>query len=289
MDSYDIQFNKNSQLKRKKTTKMILVVLLVLLLITAGIITLLRKPFLFIQTVTITGTEALDHALIQERTDQYLGQMKVYVIPRKNILVFSKKHFTNWLMTEFPAIRNMSVIFDQEKNMMIDIIERKPKALWCQQQDCFFIGYDGIIYRKAPQFSDGIFLKIQGEPVENPLGYSIENLASVDALMETVELLSLNDTAVSKIELGIPHKFFVYTLAGYPTNFSSYILYSNQNENRPLNVLLDLLMTDAVFQENLKQYAGKLEYIDLTIPEKIYYRFSNTPTSLLPPQTQTNE
>jgi hypothetical protein len=282
MDSYDVQFNKNSERKRKKTTKMILVVLLVLLLITAGIITLLRKPFLFIQTVTIMGTEALDPILIQERTDQYLGQMKAYVIPRKNILVFSKQHFTNWLMRQFPAIRDMSVVFDQEKNMTITITERKPKALWCQQQDCFFIGYDGIIYRKAPQFSDGIFLKIQGEPVENPLGYSIENLASIGTLMETVELLALNNTNVSKIELGNPHKFFVYTLAGYSTNFSSYILYNNQDENRSLNILLDLLMTDTVFQENLKQYAGKLEYIDLTIPEKIYYRFSNTPTPQLP-------
>lgn len=284
MNSQNLQFNKNSQLKRKKRTKLFLLSLLVSIVVIGIVIGILRKPFLHINQVTLSGIETLTSEKVQREIDNYLSRMKWYVIPQKNILLFSKKDFSHWIKETFPSIKDAQIRFDQERNMTITIIERKPEMLWCQASSCFFIGFDGIIYQQAPQISDGVFLKIQGPVLENPLGYQINNQYRIQDILNVVESLESLGVTVSQITLDIPYKIFFYTLDGYSTLFSSHIKLDKDFDHQKILQSMQLLLDDDFFKDLLMKKSRNLDFIDLTIDGKIYYRFDSPvlePVSLI--------
>lgn len=282
MDSYDVQFNKNSQLKRKKTTKMLLVALLLIMIIIGIVITVLRKPFLFIQQVTITGSETLDVELLYQQTQNYLGKNKWLVIPQKNILIFSKREFSQWLEESFPSIKKSEIYFDREKNMTIEISERKPESLWCQNEQCFFIGYDGIIYRQAPRLSDGVFLKIKGPVIENPIGQSVYDFVDYASIQQLVADMKNNSVIPVEIVFGNPIKIYVHELNNIGVPRDSFIAISNDFSRDRIMETITLLFSDTVFIDTLSKKQSQFKSIDLTIDGKIYYTFDSPVATPVP-------
>lgn len=253
--------------------KIFLVILVIAMLAIGASVALLRKPFLFIQRIDVVGTESLDAHTISQYTQEYLDNFFLRVIPKKNILIFSKSAFSEWLIKKEPSIKQVAISFDQEKNMILDITERKPRVLWCQENRCFFVSHDGLIYREAPMIGDGIFLKIQGMVLENPIGTILKNTIDFESIVKTVDFFERHGILVTRVEVGIPYRFFIYHFFDYPTVINTFIQIESLGFPDKLVDTLRLLMTDTVFKDLLEKKSKKLEYIDITIPHKIYYKF----------------
>lgn len=284
MNSRDIQFNTNREKARKKRTKIILLFFLINLVVIALIVAFLRKPFFFVQETIIHGIETIDEVAVHEKINSYFSGMILYVIPKKNIITFSKKSFTRYMLNEFRSFESVHLEFDQQKKLIVTVTERAPRYLLCYQDECFFVSYDGIIYKKAPHFSEGVFIKIYTElPISDLIiGRNIrEFILDYDRFTFLVDMFLKNETSVIKVvykEIPVI-QFFINTFKNIPVISSAHVLTRHSINPNELNNLLNLLASDIIFLETLQKQGNVLEYIDLTIPDKIYYKFKNNNTN----------
>lgn len=267
------QFNKNKKLDRIRHIKIFWVALPLLLLAGIGFLMLMRQPWFFIESLTIEGTRSLDKDTVFNKSRDYLNSSWAGLMPRKNILFFSKSNLKDWITTEFPTIEHVDVSFPEKKQVALRIHEKKPFAVWCQDKDCFFIDDLGMIYGKSPIFSDGVFKIISGEPLENPIGKFFTDDAGQREVRNLIKVLEQVPMHILALELGNEIHVRVDKIGETPVNAQTTLMIAHEYDPGVLREVLTLLLADPVFAKALKEKGSALEYLDLRTPGKMYYKF----------------
>ena len=133
------RFRKPYKIKRRKSILRnsffwigILIVSLVILLVYF----LFFHSFFEIKNIEISGNNKV-------KTEQISN-----LIEKKNIFLFNKKEARGKILNNFPEIVEVIIKRNLPATIKIEIEERKPVALICQN-DCFFIDKKGIIFEKT--------------------------------------------------------------------------------------------------------------------------------------------
>ncbi len=88
---------------------------------------------------------------------------KVKYLNGKNIFLISQRKIKSQIKNDFPAAKEISVKRDlrqQKVNIKIDIYP--VAAIWCfdNQQKCFYLNSQGIIFQKSPILGGNLFLVV---------------------------------------------------------------------------------------------------------------------------------
>jgi len=269
------QFNKNKKLDRIRRIKIFWIGLPVLLLVGIGFLALMRQPRFFIESITIEGTRSLDRELVFTQSRDYLNSSWAGLMPRKNILFFSKVRFKEWMVEAFPTVEHVDISFHNKKSITLDIHEKDPFAVWCQEETCFFMDEEGKMYSEAPRFSDGVFLMISGDTLENPLGnYFTEpdQIAEVKTLIKVLEEVPMH---ILTIELSLETHVRIDKIGDISVNSNAKLMIARDYDQGVLQEVLTLLLADPVFAQSLRDKGSSFEYLDLRTPGKMYYKFLN--------------
>lgn len=287
-----ITFTKNQEVRRKRRMRVLVVLVLLVLVLVAVVIGFLRKPSIQISTITITGTTSLDSGELQTSARKHISGNYLLVIPKTNVLLFSKKSMNDYLVNQFPGVASVDTEFSSPTMLSISITEKKPAYLWCTAQ-CYFVDDSGMVYQDSPMFTPGVFLEFLGttptatitdpsDPIRRRFASVTEftkNISTVDDLstypMHIIALkyLSLADstpelaTGVGDIALTVDQIKDSIIPSGVK------ILILQTQDALTVARALDLVLSDKNFQNAFSAHPETLQYIDLRFPGKIYYKF----------------
>ncbi len=271
-------FNKNREERRRKQTKFLLIGLLFTMVVMVLVIAILRKPNFQIQTITPIGTEAMNPDDITNYVQQNISGNYAWVIPKTNIFFFSKKHLEQQILTQFPNLTKAVVAFRNTQEITITVLEKKPSYIWCKNNTCFFIDDQGVLFKEAPIFDDGVYITFEGGKIseEAPLGARFidqELFQKIQELIKSFQQIPIEITRVTYQETG-DIVFHVATIQGIIVGQTSSIIISQNISIDRIIQTLNLLLADTAFEQDLKTKSTSLQSIDLRFDGKIYYKFN---------------
>lgn len=257
------------------------VVLAIIVLAGITIAVMRNQKFLF-KDVVVVGTTTFHPEEIVEFTHNYWSGNYIGAIPKSSTVLFSKDDFQKKLTKAFPVIDMAYITLPSPDVLQINIKERNPSIVWCfSDTSCGFVNEQGILYAKAPAFSDGVYPIFQSQSdstLESKLGTEIINPDLMNRFITLFNNLQSDTMTLSKtyfyedgdIAFSIDTLFDVYT-----KNAAKLLATVGQDDDEYIRDLKTGLNNDA-FKKQFTSNPKTLEYIDMRFKGKIFYKFTTS-------------
>lgn len=270
--------------QKKKSTgsliiKIIFLMILISVLITVAIIAVLRNGRYQFKSVDVFGPTTFAVADITAFTESYWSGNYFSSIPKTSTILFSKENFEQSIKKQFPIIEVAYITLPEPDKLEVHIQERKPVVTWCfADETCGFVDKNGILYSRAPQFSEGVYPIFQSElndPSYKKFGNVVIDPLIMNRFTGLFTRLQSDQITLSKTFLyeNGDIAFSIDTLFGsYARNDAKLLGTITQDDEVFVRDMLTGLSNDA-FKKQFIENPKDLEYIDMRFPGKIFYKF----------------
>ena len=274
-----ISYKEQQRLKKRKSLALKLWLFagaVFLLLVGVGYILFFGQLF-DIRTISIKGLNKISNQEIKDIISSWLDTKSYFILnKRKSSLLISSEELQAFLAEQVRKIDSVSVVKKNRHDIDITVFERQASGIWCSisqnQNTCFYFDKNNIAYEETGRSEGFIFTPIYdyrgrnislGQPVENDIW-----LKSIFLAKDELKKIGI-ETSEFFIASGSYDEFGAKTI----TNISSVktawqIQFSTSTDIARQVGALAGLMKDKLTAED-KQ---KIVYIDLRIPERIYYK-----------------
>lgn len=243
------------------------------------------SPYVSIQGVVVAGTERVSREGVEEKAAELLKR-PLFLFVRQNTLFFVQKTLRRELVAAFPKIADIEFSRDIQKGTIhLQILERESQGIWCavsyeevrkegeeeeegqeppeiQERilECFFVDKEGVVFAYAPKTRGGLILVLK-EATENipALGEMRVDPAFLVSLMEIKEELAVG---IEEFQLRSSEDFRMKTVEGWEVLLAP---------DRPLEGQV-LVLREVLRKEISVEKRKTLEYIDLRVPNRAYYK-----------------
>lgn len=229
-----------------------------------------------IQNIKITGNSVLRSEEISKIVNENILGKYLWLFSKSNFLIYPKVKIKKDLVDSFAQIKDSKIKFEDFQSIVIEITERTPSALWCNDilgQYCYFMDEEAYLYDMAPNFSGDVYFKYVG-------GFpGVSTSTPTTQVLRLVYLGEENNDQFNKLNL------FIRLLRDI--NINGYQLITKDNGDYELFFNNDSRLIFDVHQDfdeifvNLRATLielGDLEekefnYIDLRFDNKVVYKF----------------
>lgn len=259
------QYPKRDRDEKRLFRKKIIIFLWILFLFLVLSYTLFFSPIFKIKEIKVSGNRAISNEEIRDSLDKFLKKKILIFFNKNNIFLVTEDGVEKVIFKDFPRVLSIKINKDIfKKTIDLKIVERKEAGIFCKKE-CYYIDEDGVIFEEAPQTSGTLILVIKDNSEgEAEMGKSIVE----EKFM--AELIDLRSYLSSQLNL----KVLDFTIESddsgdfkINTNEEWYILL---DRSRDLKNQLEALRL--VLEEKIKEGRQKLEYIDLRIENRVYYK-----------------
>lgn len=153
-------------------------------------------PFVQIRGVAVSGAQTLATSTVANYVESHIAGRYLFVIPKRNIFLYPKDTIADGLLASFPELKVADVHAGDFHTLEVEVVEREPKALWCQGTDCYLMDQEGVVYAPAHE-RDG-FVQYHGSTRGDRLPRQYLNADQFEALFSLVDALS-QKVATSRI------------------------------------------------------------------------------------------
>ena len=234
---------------------------------------------IMIQRTYVYGTVILNPDDIRSAARDIMSGHDAFIFSQNNAALYPHDLMDKKLPIEFPRIKSISIGLSTWDTLEIDISERQPVALWCDNEpdasttpigsvsNCYFLDRTGFVFAHAPDFSGDAYFKYYGLlPYTSPIGANY--LSSADTFGQLASFVTmvkaLNVTPLYIVATD-QHDFDMYVYGGGKITFDDKTPLADTAHN-----LQVLLQTHGL----VPQKNGELlvDYIDLRFGNKVYYK-----------------
>ncbi|MFH1392885.1 MAG: FtsQ-type POTRA domain-containing protein [Patescibacteria group bacterium] len=183
----------------------------------------------------------------------------------ENLFILSKNNVKATLTAAFPAITGINVEKELFNGLTVSFEKRIPVGIWCGKNNCFYFDKEGIIFKEAPLTEGGLILKIEDSGnKEISLGDKAINTEQLKFIMDfNNKLLENSQLKITEFKIGPSADFDLMAVTAL-----GWLIYLDQNQN-PASAASNLF---TILNEVIKNKISSLEYIDLRIPTRIFYK-----------------
>lgn len=262
-----------SRLKLRRRRKRLIGGLLacaVLAALCAGFVALAHAPFLMIERIEVAGARSVATTTVEARVAQALEGSYLYMLPRRNILLYPQRSTAAALAREYPVFKSVGLHAVDFRTIAVQIVEREAAALWCpstssgQAQECYRMDEDGVVYAAAPEGSEQAFVAYEGDtPGRMPKQFlTPERFRALAALASALSSVQPDDT-VRRVAVDPQGDARVYFESGFR------LVFAPEDESG------DVFERFALARK-AEPFVGKplsaFEYLDLRWGDKLYYK-----------------
>ena len=260
------------KLRRKRLILKAVVASIIFIAIFAGIVAFFRMPYLQIEKIEISGNSLINSDDLIEKVKAKLEGKYLGLFPKANIFIIPKKKILAEMPQKFKRIKNITLDKKYFGAIAVKLEERSNAALYCEKEDCAYADENGFVFEKAPYFSGAVFLKLidqrnlnDGENSKTVEGFLGSNLIEESEFKKILEFAALADKIDGGIEKVVLKKENIYEF--YVKKDWRIIL---NDKNEPKRAYLNLI---TVLESNIKDKRTKLDYLDLRLGNKIYFKY----------------
>lgn len=235
-----------------------------------GLASFLFLDAIQIKSIVFRGLESIEEEEIRKSVRDLLNGRELFLFPKSNIFLASSKEVESNLRRKFPRIDSIDVNKDFfPPGLSLTIKERALWVVLCRaDEECYYMDKEGIIFGRSPQFSGTLITKIKGFASTTP-----SLLSSPLRARELDYIRIFKDGEDMFEELGglqfvfddeSRDSFEIETSEGWRV-----ILDVNAD---PEELLENLILS---LREEIKGKRSNLDYIDLRLGNKIFYKFKD--------------
>ena len=203
------------------------------------------------------------HKLIIDSAPLNLGE---------NIFILSKNQIKSGLAAIFPTITDISIKKELFHGLIVNFEKRIQIGIWChpagdqpQADNCYYFDKEGIVFKEAPQTEGALILKIEDlEKKEVSLGDQVLINGQLTFITNFNNKITENDQPKIiefKIKPSANFDLVAVTDRGW-------LIHLDQNQDP----ILEANNLFTILNEAVKTNDSKLEYVDLRIPSRIFYK-----------------
>lgn len=257
-----LQSRRQGILIKKKINKILIVSFLITVILSIIAYNILFSPFFQIKKVSVHGNKKIASRELNKIIYPKLVQNFIF-FKTKSIFLVPLNKIKDSLLDNYPILANVELKRNWPDEIEVDISEREAKAIWCQEDSCFLIDKEGIIFEKAKIPLDRLVIKTQSDDKNVALGTKVllpEELEQIISLAAALKKETKIDSLSAEL---FPERVNILTKEGWSIYF-----------NFPIkDVDYQLTRLKVVLQEEIQaENRAKLEYIDLRF-SKVYYRY----------------
>ncbi|OGN29715.1 MAG: hypothetical protein A3A33_04460 [Candidatus Yanofskybacteria bacterium RIFCSPLOWO2_01_FULL_49_25] len=220
-----------------------------------------------VRTVTINTPPTIPITEIHDAIDHWLNQTTLGIRHRRNSVLFSFEGLKSSLAQAFPRIDTVHVSRKSVHEISIVIIDRKATGIWCVsiQSACFYFDETGKAFAQLVPSEGFLFTAVndaRDRTVE--LGEEVAPESWRGEILNVKHLSQFGSLPIGSFSIpkGSFDEFNAMTKDGWTIKFSLQTDITQQMRN-----LLQFL------KEKIKpEERAALQYVDLTIPDRIYYK-----------------
>ena len=271
---------KNRALLNK--TRLVLVGCVIFLgLMYWGTYEFLHLDYFQITRISVTGTKSLSENEVQNYLAAEIEGERWHTLPNSNILFFSPALAGQKLTDHFPAIKSASVEKHFPGEIYASITERTLFAVYCEDGDdtgtstpalspssapCFFMDPGGVIFREAPRVVGTLILTFVSDGMSDvELGQQVLEPDVLSGFQQLAEAFAkIAGIAVNGFRLrkNAPDDAWVETGGGY-----SIIVRRDADSQKVAEII------KAVLENEIRDRASNLEYIDARFGNKVFVKY----------------
>lgn len=260
--------------KKKRRKKIVKITFLFLLLLSLvyGILYFSRDERILISEVNVLGENVIDRDEIVAIAEKELEGFYLWVIPKKNFLIYPRQIIEESILSEFPRLSSAKL--DLKKNTLyISVEERLPYALYCanisfsiETGKCYFLDNEGLIFALAPSFSGvSYFVYATEESINEPIGKRVidaEKFKELSSFIKDLEVLNIKSKA---LELGDINYSLLLSSGGK-------IIWKKESPLSLIQTNLTAFLTSDSIREQ-EDFLDKILYLNLSGENKVFYKF----------------
>jgi len=249
------------RIKRKKdfSFKFFFLFSLILGLLVGSFYFIIFSSFFQIKEIKISGNQKISEIEIKKIVLNKIKK-KIFFYHTKSIFLTNSKKIEKELSENFPLIEKVILKKDFPETLLIKITERKPFALLCQDEDCYFFDKEGVVFEKGK--GDLITVKKRNLKKNLSLGDKVFEKKELKAILEIEKEISGEfKIKIKKMTLE-NESLTVYVSEGYRIIFDLNKSIQEQLFN------LGVVLSKKISTEERK----KLEYIDLRFGNRVFFR-----------------
>lgn len=183
-----------------------------------------------------------------------------------NFFILSKNKLKTKLAAAFPILTDINIEKQPFQTLIVNFEKRVPIGIWCNDYNCYYFDKEGIIFQETPQTEGSLILKIKDPNKNNAsLGEQVINKKQLN-FMTAFNAKIIENDKFQIIEFKTASSTESFNLEAI-TNYG-WSIYLDQNQDPALSAN-NLLVT---LNETIKDKSSALEYVDLRIPSRIFYK-----------------
>ena len=257
-----------------------------------------------ISQINIKGNKIVSDEKILEIVNKNTEGDYFWLFPKSNIFLYPKNKIRKEILNSLLRIEDLVISLNNLQSININIVERKPFALYCKntvfqilqndevatstdlvtelpnnellnklsnQEDCYFIDEHAYIYAEASSFSNNVYFKFEEE--------LDENASSTQKILGKTFLKGTQDKQFEKVNLFIRflkdinidvYRLVVKKNGDYELSFGrdSVLIF---DEDQDFDILLENLQAVLINLGDIRE--KEFEYIDLRFDNKVLYKF----------------
>lgn len=249
-------------------------------------------PFLRFNKLEIVLDNPFASVLLLEQAQNRVQEFftkRYFFIKRDNMLIFSEKEIRNLLFADFPEISNIKIDKNLgDRSLKIYLSKREIAAIWCKTnplsvlsadlnieikdeqnkeeiKNCFYVDKNGIIFKEAPLTFGALIILIKDfSEKEILVGQKIAEPKLIK-FMSDFKNLTMDNTQFTVNEFIIGEtdsQLKAISAEGWRIIFNDTQTAETQS-----------LIIKKILEDEIKNKRKDLEYIDLRLENKVYYKF----------------
>lgn len=212
----------------------------------------LQSPVFEVKNIEVNGLKTFTE-------EEFLNNLKPLILNNFFTGVLGFNNYLVWLKRihyDHPAILNIDI--DRafwDKKITLNIEERQPYGVWCHLRACYWFDRGGVLFREAPLTEGFLVYKINDSAGKtNSAAAQFENISKILKILE--------ERAIPVRDISIDRGLQELIVGTYER---AKIIFSLRFDPAPTFIsALDTIVKKIGFQD--------IEYLDLTVENRIYYR-----------------
>ncbi|MEK7583491.1 MAG: FtsQ-type POTRA domain-containing protein [Patescibacteria group bacterium] len=254
--------------KRRKLISRSSLIVVAILAVCAAIIAVLFFAKLFdVREIKVTSPTLIPRGEVEKLAWEVLNDRRLGIARKSNIVLFSPQKIRPALMKAFPRIDSVEIRRDSLHRITIIVRERIPAGLWClsAHERCFYYDAEGIAFSEIASSSGFLFVPVNDARDRNiDIGQRVAPDYWREDILQVKKVLQFG--GISASQFIIPNdsfnEFHVVVAEGWS------ILYSTDHDVKRQTDNLLVFLREKISADERKN----LDYIDLRIEDRIYYK-----------------